>query len=123
LEELWLDQWVKQESLLLCSSSLVFVLLQKPLSSGKRLTTSQVGNCLAQLFFLLDNCLAIRPLLHFRSALHCSYSGITDIQDGLFFVLPVQELLKKARARCAIANSKLFAKTFNIFIRGRYLYQ
>ena len=27
------------------------------------------------------------PLLRFRSALHCGYSGITDIQDGLFFVL------------------------------------
>jgi hypothetical protein len=36
---------------------------------------------------------------------------------------PVQELLKKAKVRCAIANSKIFAKTFNIFIRGRYLYQ
>ena len=24
------------------------------------------------------------PLLRFRSALHCGYSGITDIQDGLF---------------------------------------
>jgi hypothetical protein len=31
---------------------------------------------------------------------------------------PVQELLKKARVRCAIANSKIFAKTFNIFIRA-----
>jgi hypothetical protein len=27
------------------------------------------------------------PLLRFRSALHCGYGGITDIQDGLFFVL------------------------------------
>jgi hypothetical protein len=27
------------------------------------------------------------PLLRFRSALHCGYSGITHIQDGLFFVL------------------------------------
>jgi hypothetical protein len=35
----------------------------------------------------------------------------------------VQELLKKARVRCTIANSKIFAKTFNIFIWGRYLYQ
>ena len=24
------------------------------------------------------------PLLRFRSALHCGYSGITDIQEGLF---------------------------------------
>jgi hypothetical protein len=40
-----------------------------------------------------------------------------------FLSWPVQELLKKARVRCAIANSKIFAKTFNIFIRGRYLYQ
>jgi hypothetical protein len=63
------------------------------------------------------------PLLRFLSALHCGYSGITDIQDGLFLSWPVQELLKKARVRCAIANSKIFAKTFNIFIRGRYLYQ
>jgi hypothetical protein len=30
------------------------------------------------------------PLLRFRSTLHCGYSGITDIQDGLFFVLTVQ---------------------------------
>jgi hypothetical protein len=63
------------------------------------------------------------PLLRFRSALHCGYSGITDIQDGLFFVLIRAELLKKARVRCTISNSKIFAKTFNIFIRGRYLYQ
>jgi hypothetical protein len=27
------------------------------------------------------------PLLRFRSALHRGYSGITDIQVGLFFVL------------------------------------
>jgi hypothetical protein len=27
------------------------------------------------------------PLLRFRSALHCGYSGITDIQNGLLFVL------------------------------------
>jgi hypothetical protein len=27
------------------------------------------------------------PLLRFRSALNCAYSGITDIQYGLFFVL------------------------------------
>ena len=40
-----------------------------------------------------------------------------------FLSWPVQELLKKARVRCAIANSKIFAKTFNIFIWGRYLYQ
>jgi hypothetical protein len=40
-----------------------------------------------------------------------------------FLSWPMQELLKKARVRCAIANSKIFAKTFNIFIRGRYLYQ
>ena len=63
------------------------------------------------------------PLLRFRSALHCGYSGITDIQDGLFFVLTRARTFRKARVRCAIANSKIFAKTFNIFIRGRYLYQ
>jgi hypothetical protein len=63
------------------------------------------------------------PLLRFRSALHCGYSGITDIQDGLFFVLTRARTFKKATVRCAIANSKIFAKTFNIFIRGRYLYQ
>jgi hypothetical protein len=40
-----------------------------------------------------------------------------------FLSWPVQELLKKARVRCLIANRKIFAKTFNIFIRGRYLYQ
>jgi hypothetical protein len=40
-----------------------------------------------------------------------------------FLSWPVQELFKKARVRCAIANSKIFAKTSNIFIRGRYLYQ
>jgi hypothetical protein len=40
-----------------------------------------------------------------------------------FLFWPVQELLKKARVRCAIANNKIFGKTFNIFIRGRYLYQ
>jgi hypothetical protein len=63
------------------------------------------------------------PLLRFRSALHCGYSGITDIQDGLFFVLTRARTFKKARVWCAIANSKIFTKTFNIFIRGRYLYQ
>ena len=55
------------------------------------------------------------PLLRFRSALHCGYSGITDIQDGLFFVLTRATTFKKARVRCAIANSKIFAKTFTIF--------
>jgi hypothetical protein len=40
-----------------------------------------------------------------------------------FLSWPTQEPLKKARVKCAIANSKIFAKTFNIFIRGRYLYQ
>ena len=40
-----------------------------------------------------------------------------------FLSWPVQELFKKARVRCTISNSKIFAKTFNIFIRGRYLYQ
>jgi hypothetical protein len=40
-----------------------------------------------------------------------------------FLSWPVQELFKKAMVRCAIANSEIFAKTFNIFIRGRYLYQ
>jgi hypothetical protein len=34
------------------------------------------------------------PLLRFRSALHCGYSGITDIQDGLFFVLTRARTLK-----------------------------
>jgi hypothetical protein len=62
-------------------------------------------------------------LLRFRSALHCGYSGITDIQDGLFFVLTHARTLKKAWVRCAKANSKIFAKTFNIFIQGLYLYQ
>ena len=44
---------------------------------------------------------------------YSGYSGITDIQDGLFFVLPRARTFKKARVRCAIANSKIFAKTFN----------
>jgi hypothetical protein len=35
------------------------------------------------------------PLLRFRSALHCGYSGITDIQDGLFFVLTCARTFKK----------------------------
>jgi hypothetical protein len=64
------------------------------------------------------------PLLRFRIALHCGYSGIIDIQYGLiFFVLTHARTFKKARVRCAIANSKIFGKTFNVFIRGRYLYQ
>jgi hypothetical protein len=63
------------------------------------------------------------PLLRFCSALRCGYSGITDIQDGLFFVLTRARTFKEATVRCAIANSKIFAKTFNIFIRGHYLYQ
>jgi hypothetical protein len=37
------------------------------------------------------------PLLRFRSALHCGYSGITDIQDGLFFVLTISMVLTRAR--------------------------
>jgi hypothetical protein len=37
------------------------------------------------------------PLLRFRSALHCGYSSITDIQDGLFFVLTRARTFKKAR--------------------------
>jgi hypothetical protein len=61
--------------------------------------------------------------LRFRSALYCGYSGITDIQDGLFFVLTHARTFKKARVKCAIAISKIFGKTFKIFIRGRYLYQ
>jgi hypothetical protein len=36
------------------------------------------------------------PLLRFRSALHCGYSGVTDIQDGLFFVLTGARTLKKS---------------------------
>jgi hypothetical protein len=36
------------------------------------------------------------PLLRFRSALHCGYSGITDIQDGLFFVLIRARTFKKS---------------------------
>jgi hypothetical protein len=40
-----------------------------------------------------------------------------------FLSWPVQELLKIAKVRCAIANNKIFVKTFNIFIRGRYFYQ
>ena len=36
------------------------------------------------------------PLFHFRSALHCGYSGITDIQDGLFFVLTRARTFKKS---------------------------
>jgi hypothetical protein len=36
------------------------------------------------------------PLLRFRSALHCDYSGITDIQDGLFFVLTRARTFKKS---------------------------
>jgi hypothetical protein len=64
------------------------------------------------------------PLLRFRSALHCGYIVVSLIFKMAYFLSwPVQELLKKARVRCAIANSKIFAKTFNIFIRGRYLYQ
>jgi hypothetical protein len=39
---------------------------------------------------------AIPPLLRFRSALHCGYSGITDIQDGLFFVLTCATTFKKS---------------------------
>jgi hypothetical protein len=49
--------------------------------------------------------------------------SLTDIRDGLFFVLTRARTFKKARVGCAIANSKIFAKTFNIFIRGRSLYQ
>jgi hypothetical protein len=45
------------------------------------------------------------------------------VQDGLFFVLTRARTFKKARVRCAIANNKIFTKTFNIFVRGRYLYQ
>jgi hypothetical protein len=36
------------------------------------------------------------PLLRFYSALHCGYSGITDIQDGLFFVLTRARTFKKS---------------------------
>jgi hypothetical protein len=56
--------------------------------------------------------------------LHCGYSGITDIQDGLFFVLTCATTFKKSYGQVRDShNSKIFAKTFNIFIRGRYLYQ
>jgi hypothetical protein len=39
-----------------------------------------------------------KGLLRFRSALHCDYSGITDIdiQDGLFFVLTRARTFKKS---------------------------
>jgi hypothetical protein len=40
------------------------------------------------------------PLLRFRSALHCGYSGIivviSDIQDGLFFVLTSARTFNKS---------------------------
>ena len=36
------------------------------------------------------------PLLRFRSALHCGYSGITDIQDGIFFVLTCARTFEKS---------------------------
>jgi hypothetical protein len=36
------------------------------------------------------------PLVSFHSALHCGYSGITDIQDGLFFVLIRARTFKKS---------------------------
>jgi hypothetical protein len=36
------------------------------------------------------------PLLRFHSALHCGCSGITDIQDGLFFVLTRARTFKKS---------------------------
>jgi hypothetical protein len=36
------------------------------------------------------------PLLRFRSALHCGYSGITDIQNGLCFVLTRARTFKKS---------------------------
>jgi hypothetical protein len=36
------------------------------------------------------------PLLRFRSALYCGYSGITDIEDGLFFVLTRARTFKKS---------------------------
>ena len=39
------------------------------------------------------------PLLRFRSALHCGYSCITDIQDGLFFVLTRAGTLKKSKGQ------------------------
>ena len=34
-------------------------------------------------------------LLRFRSVLHCGYSGITYIQDGLFFALTRARTFKK----------------------------
>jgi hypothetical protein len=41
----------------------------------------------------------------------------------VWLIFKMAYFLRKARVRCAIANSKIFAKTFNIFIRGRFLYQ
>ena len=35
-------------------------------------------------------------ILRFHSALHCGYSGITDIQDGLIFVLTRSRTFKKS---------------------------
>jgi hypothetical protein len=59
------------------------------------------------------------------NALYIEYYTLTLLifKMAYFLSWPVQELLKKASVRCAIANSKIFAKTFNIFIRDRYLYQ
>jgi hypothetical protein len=49
--------------------------------------------------------------------------GLSLIFKMDFFVLTRARTFKKSRVRCAIANSKIFAKTFSIFIRGHYLYQ
>jgi hypothetical protein len=47
-------------------------------------------------YFRTLNCNTRFPLLRFRSALHCGYSGIAYIQDGLFFVLTRARTFKKS---------------------------
>ena len=64
------------------------------------------------------------PLLRFRNALHCGYSGITDIQNGLFFVLTRARTFKKSLGQVRDSQQQNIRENwFNIFIRGRYLYQ
>jgi hypothetical protein len=55
-------------------------------------------------------------LLIFRSALHCGFSCITDIQC-LIYMLTRARALRKTTVMCRITNNNIFAKLFIIFIQ------
>jgi hypothetical protein len=56
--------------------------------------------------------------------LHCGYSDITDIQDGLFFVLTRAKTFIKSYGQVRDSQRQNIRENIQYFHRiGRYLYQ